>query len=406
MHNSQSQESTKSPQELSKRTDSALFQIALFSAASMTVLGGTIIAPSIPHFEEHFASVPHIDMLSRLILTLPALFIMIFAPISGFLLERYGRTRFLYPAIFLWSVSGISGFFLENNIYWILFSRAIFGVATAFVMTAVSVLIGDYYQGAKRERALGLQGFFMAGGGAVFLVLGGILSDVDWRYPFLVYASGFAIFLLALFVLFEPQRNIPKTNTTQEKIHFNFFKFLPIYVFSFYAMSMFYVVPTQIPHFITHTLNKSGNLIGISLAVSSVCTAILSLFYARLRARFSIFLLYVISLSAIGVGFLLIGFIQKYEILLCALLLVGAGLGIILVNNTSWLLSMAGESERAKAAGFLSASVFMGQFCSPFITQPLVRMGGIPFMLDINGVILLISAGIFLWWHFTKIHKT
>lgn len=100
MHNSQSRESTKSPQELSKRTDSALFQIALFSAASMTVLGGTIIAPSIPHFEEHFASVPHIDMLSRLILTLPALFIMIFAPISGFLLERYGRTRFLYPAIF------------------------------------------------------------------------------------------------------------------------------------------------------------------------------------------------------------------------------------------------------------------------------------------------------------------
>lgn len=163
----------------SKRTDSLLFQIALFSAASMTVLGGTIIAPSIPHFEEHFADVAHIDILSRLILTLPALFIMIFAPISGFLIERYGRTKFLYPAIFLWSVSGASGFFLESSIYLILFSRAIFGIATAFVMTAISVLIGDYYQGAKRERALGLQGFFMAGGGAVFLVLGGALSDIS-----------------------------------------------------------------------------------------------------------------------------------------------------------------------------------------------------------------------------------
>lgn len=128
----------------SKRTDSLLFQIALFSAASMTVLGGTIIAPSIPHFEEHFADVAHIDILSRLILTLPALFIMIFAPISGFLIERYGRTKFLYPAIFLWSVSGASGFFLESSIYLILFSRAIFGIATAFVMTAISVLIGDY----------------------------------------------------------------------------------------------------------------------------------------------------------------------------------------------------------------------------------------------------------------------
>lgn len=60
-------------------TDTFLFQVTLFATASMTVLGGTIIAPSLPHFEEHFADVPHIDMLSRLVLTLPALFIMIFA---------------------------------------------------------------------------------------------------------------------------------------------------------------------------------------------------------------------------------------------------------------------------------------------------------------------------------------
>lgn len=395
----------KDTQEQAKLTDSVLFQVVLFSVASMTVLGGTIIAPSIPHFEEHFASVPHIDMLSKLILTLPALFIMIFAPISGFLLERYGRTRFLYPAIFMWSASGASGFFLEDNIYWILASRAIFGISTAFVMTAISTLIGDYYQGEKRERALGLQGFFMAGGGAVFLILGGALSDLNWRYPFLVYTSGFVIFICAFFMLFEPQRNTLKSNSTQKATRFNFFKFLPIYAFSFYAMSMFYVMPTQIPHFITHNLGKSGNLIGMSLAVSSVCTAVLSLFYGRLRAKCSIFLLYFISLSAIGVGFLLIGAIQKYEALICALVLIGSGLGIILVNNTSWLLSVAGDFERAKAAGFLSASVFMGQFCSPFITQPLVRMGGIPFMLDINGFILLTSAGIFLWWHFVKVRK-
>lgn len=389
-----------------KCTGSLLFQIALFSAASMTVLGGTIIAPSIPHFEEHFASSAHIDMLSRLVLTLPALFIMVFAPISGFLIERYGRIKFLYPAIFLWSVSGAIGFFLEASIYWILASRAVFGIATAFVMTAINVLMGDYYQGAKRERALGLQGFFMAGGGAVFLILGGVLSDIDWRYPFLVYTSGFFILLLAMFMLFEPQRSVPKTQQSQvEHASFNFLKFLPIYLFSFYAMSMFYVVPTQIPHFIVHNLNKSGNYIGISLAISSVCSAIFSLFYARLRSRCSVYLLYFIALSAIGVGFMLIGFVQSFVILLCALVLIGSGLGIILVNNTSWLLSVAGEFERAKAAGFLSASVFMGQFCSPFMTQPLVRLGGIPFMLDVNGVILIGSAGIFLWWHIRHIRN-
>lgn len=384
-------------------TDSVIFQTALFATASMTVLGGTIIAPSIPHFEEQFSQIPHIDMLSRLVLTLPALFIMIFAPVSGFLLDKYGRLRFLYLAIFVWSVSGASGFFLESSIYLILISRAIFGIATAFMMTSVSALVGDYYQGARCERALGLQGFFMAGGGAVFLVLGGVLSDVDWRYPFLVYTSGFLILLMAVFVLFEPQRNVP-TPVSKNESKFNFFRFLPIYLFSFYAMSMFYVMPTQIPHFITHNLNKSGNLIGVSLAVSSLCTAFLSLFYVRLRSRFSVFVLYFISLGSIGSGFLLIGIVQSYEILLFALVLIGSGLGIILVNNSSWLLSVAQERERARAAGFLSASVFMGQFCSPFITQPLVRYGGIPFMLNLNGIILLLSACIFLIWDYKKKH--
>ena len=159
-----------------------------------------------------------------------------------------------------------------------------------------------------------------------------VLSDIDWRYPFLVYLSGFIILILALVMLFEPKRNVSKSDV--KAVNFNLFKFAPIYLFSFYAMSMFYVMPTQIPHFITHNLNKSGNLIGISLAVSSLCTAILSLFYARLRAKLSVFLLYFISLSAIGGGFLLIGMFQSYEILIFALVLVGSGLGIILVNNS------------------------------------------------------------------------
>ena len=407
----------------SEKSDSVIFQTALFATASMTVLGATIIAPSLPHFEEHFASVAHIDTLSRLVLTLPALFIMLLAPLSGFLLDKYGRLKFLYPAILVWSLSGAAGFLLEGSIYWILASRAVFGMATAFVMTAISTLVGDYYQGAKRERALGLQGFFMAGGGAVFLILGGFLSDLDWRYPFLVYLSGLGILILAMCNLYEPERkahkkldskmsgkssestlqqgDMPQSSALQAE-KFSLWKFLPIYVFSFYAMSMFYAIPTQIPHFITHELGKSGDLIGASLAVSSLCTAIVSLFYGRLRARLGIFMLYFIALWGIGGGFLLIGALESYSVLLFALVLVGSGLGIILVNNTSWLLSVAADSERARAAGFLSSSVFMGQFCSPFLTQPLVRLGGITLMLEINGIILLCSGAAFLLWHIQK----
>lgn len=399
--------STMTPQQRQNLADSKWVQFALFSAASMTVLGGTIIAASLPLLEKHFDFVPYIDMLSKFVLTLPALFVCFFAPISGFLLERYGRLKFIYPAILLWSVAGASAFLLEGNIYWILISRAIFGIATAFVMTGISALIGDYYQGVKRERALGLQGFFMAGGGSIFLMLGGFLSDIDWRYPFLVYLSGLPILFVAYFMLFEPPRGNTQdqsksqseyagaTNITDQKFHFWYF--LPIYAFCFYAMSMFYIAPTQIPHFITQYLGKSGDLVGMSLAVNSICTAIISLFYPRLRQQFSIFKLYFISLMLIGTGFMLISVFHTYEIVLFSLALVGLGNGVILVNNSSWLLSVAKEYERARALGFLSASLFMGQFCSPLLTQPLVRFGGMEMMFGVNAAIVFVSALIFLF---------
>ena len=40
--------------------------------------GGTIIATSIPAIEKHFANIEHIAILSKLVLTLPALFIKLY----------------------------------------------------------------------------------------------------------------------------------------------------------------------------------------------------------------------------------------------------------------------------------------------------------------------------------------
>lgn len=98
-------------------------------------------------------------------------------------------------------------------------------------------------------------------------MLGGFLSDIDWRYPFLVYLSGLPILLIAYLMLFEPPRDNEQIHTESQSEHateqkFHFWSFVPIYAFCFYAMSMFYVAPTQIPNFITQYLGKSGDLVG------------------------------------------------------------------------------------------------------------------------------------------------
>ena len=57
----------------------------------------------------------------------------------------------------------------------------------AGIMTSVTTLIADYFDGLTREQVFGRQGAFMSFGGVVFLIGGGLAADLHWRATFLVY---------------------------------------------------------------------------------------------------------------------------------------------------------------------------------------------------------------------------
>ena len=368
-------------------TQSWSFKIALFGIAATTILGPTLLAPSLPNLQEHFKDIAYIQTLSKLILTLPALFIMIFSPIAGFVLAKGNKLKIIFSALIVWSLVGASGYFLDN-IYLLLLSRAILGVATAFIMTGIGTLLGDYYKGVAREKMLGLQNFFMAFGGAIFLIIGGLLANISWKYPFLVYLSGIFILIYAIFKLCEPP-HIAHTSTHSKHLAFRIGKFIPIYGLAFFAMAVFYMIPTQIPFFITHILQKPNSSIGVSMATASVATAIFGLFYNRLRSYLSIARISSFALMLMGCGFLCIGVFHSYIMLLIALILIGASLAFFLVNNSSWLFALAKDYERPKAYGFLASFLFMGQFSSPFITQPFVEYFGLTQMFVLFGCVIL-----------------
>lgn len=364
------------------------FETALFSISSLTVLGATLVAPSLPNIQEHFSSTPHIEFLSRLVLTLPALFIMFSAPIAGYMIGRFGRLKILFTSILAWSFFGISGYFLEQ-IEWILLFRALFGIASGFVMTCVSVLISDYYSGEKeREKALAKQNFFSAFGGAIFLILGGVLSDIDWRAPFLVYALGFVVLLGARAKLFEPRIS---QKTLQKNESFRFAKFLGVYLITFASMTIFYFVPTQLPYYLHTHFGVGGSVVGASIASVSIFSALFSFLYPRFRAKLSIKQVYALSFFVLSCGFFLL-YLGNLYLLLLSFLCFGFAWGMSLVNHFSWIFSIASEGEKAKAVGFLSSFLFLGQFVSAFWIEGLVSFFGL------KCVILFIGAFSLALW--------
>lgn len=385
-------EDNRADRKLVEITERTGFKMAVFSMAAMTVLGNTIIAPSLPAITEHFAGVRGIDVLARLVLTIPALFVVFLSTFAGYLMDKYGRIKFVYPAMVVWTLAGVSGYFMDN-IYAILASRSVFGMATAFIMTGASALLGDYYSRGgfnRRESALSLQGFFCAIGGAVFISLGGYVSSFSWRYPFLVYASGILILIFAMFYLFEPKlrRDDPEADAK-----FRYRDYALVYFMSFFVMFVYFIVPTQVPYYIVDHLGLNSKLVGISMSVSALAYGVFSLAYKDLARYLSYSAFYKIALIAMGASFLSLFFFHSFAMVIIALAALGGTGGILLVNNSSLLFARCPAKARGKAYGFMASCLFFGQFVSPLLTQPLVSSIGLIEMFLLLAIILFVVAG-------------
>lgn len=180
-------------------------KITVLLVSMLTIMAGTPVSPALPKIAIAFAGEPHADLLARLVLTMPALFTVIGAPIAGIIADRFGRKPLVLVSLALYAVAGTSGFFAET-LQQLLVGRAFLGLAVGGCITAGTALITDYYQGAERVKLLGFQAAFTTGGGVLFISLGGFLAELGWRYPFLLYLVAVVIFGLAISLLYEPVR--------------------------------------------------------------------------------------------------------------------------------------------------------------------------------------------------------
>ena len=129
-------EVARSPQEF-RRNATLLF------ISTLTIMSGATISASLPGIAARFADVENVALLSRLVLTLPAVFIALFSPAAGFLVDRFGRKPLLMVSVALFTVAGASGLFLDT-LPGLLVGRAVLGLAVGGIMTATTALVGDF----------------------------------------------------------------------------------------------------------------------------------------------------------------------------------------------------------------------------------------------------------------------
>jgi MFS family permease len=381
-----------------------LRKLTLLLAASLTVMAGATVAAALPAMRDHFQATPQVDLLTRLVITMPALFIAFTAPAAGLIADRLGRLRLLFVCLVLYTLGGMSGFFLDD-LYFILGGRALLGLAVAGTMTVTVALAGDYFTGEARTSFLSLQAAFMALGGLVFVSLGGFLADFSWRFPFLIYAFALVVLILAISFLQEPKRQPSPRSADGKRIKAP----LPglawlIYAIAFCGMVLFYLVPVQIPFLLKQVGTESNTLIGLAIGLVTVSAATASGSYRRIRDRLGYWQISLFTFLMLALGYGFVWLADSYAGIAFGIFISGTGAGMVMPNSNVWLLSVAGEQARGAAVGGLTAAIFLGQFASPLLVAPMTSAG-----ISLNGAFgwaalgsLVLAGGCTLGWQISK----
>lgn len=360
-------------------------KLTVLLVSSLTIMSIVTISPALPEIGKAFAGVNNSDFLVKMTLTIPALFIAISSTFAGMLIDKYGRLKLLFIALVLYAFAGSSGFWLQD-IYHLLISRAILGMAVGVSMTVITTLVADYFDGMDRQKFVGIQIAFMSLGGILFIGLGGFLTDYSWRFPFLIYLFSLAVLPFAIKYLYEPDRiKTPiggHANVTSPSI---------IYLLFFNVMTMwifFFLIPVQLPFYMKNIGIESNALIGIAIALSTAFSAISSFSYSALKNRFSFYTIFAAGYVLMAISFGIISISESFGMIALAMIIAGFGMGMMIPNTNMWVMKISPPEIRGMEIGRLTGFWFFGQFLSPIILLPLASSYSISNSFLICGIIL------------------
>jgi MFS family permease len=359
----------------------------VLGAATLTLMAAAVIAPSLPAMSQVF---PGQDVLVRLALTVTSLAIAISAPLSGIFADRFGRRPLLAGGLALYAVAGTAGYFV-SDLSLLLVTRGLLGIAVGGIMTGVSAMITDWFDGPRRASFLGLQQAFASLGGVVFLPLAGVLAAVDWKLPFWLYACSVLLLPFALLALREPPRASEPTTGQGQSQHA--LRINGIYVLALVATLAFYMAPTQLP-FLMAEFGVGPAVTGIVVAGSTLTGVMGALAFPVLRRTVTPTAITTASVALLGLGWLVIGTAGNVVLVVTGLLVGGIGVGLVVPNLNLRLADLAHPGRRGRVLSGLVTGIFLGQFLSPLAVQPLVQAIGIADAFTYTGVAMAACAAL------------
>lgn len=333
--------------------------ISILSLSLLTVMAGAAVAPALGIIKEYFSDTD--PMLVQMIISIPAIFIVITNMIFPALCRKYRAKSLLMAGLLLYTVGGcIAGLF--SNIYAVLACRAFVGIGVGIIMPMSTGLLTFYYTRDKQDRLMGYSSAMNQMGGAVATLLSGILSGISWRASFLVYMLGLISIVLCL--AFLPNERIGAKESSHSKGVFK--EYYPFIIAMFMLMLTFFVFPAE---FAMETAKEGiipHSYVAVIMAGLDIVAFFGGLSFVYIKARIGGKTKFAAPVMFL-IGYLMLEILGGWAGALGGAFFIGFanGLGIPFIISTA--SRKAGRAAATTVMPLISAALYLAQFLTPMI---------------------------------------
>lgn len=352
----------------------------ILASTSLTVMAGAILGPIVPAIQ---SSLDVSESSAGLIITTHGALIVVFSPVAGELIDRFGPRRPLVGGLLLYAAGGGAGLFIDE-FGPLLVSRAVLGVGVAFLYTGITVLIYDVYEGRRMNRALGLRSSADSVGAVVWPLVGGALGTITWQAPFGVHLVAVPLALLAVVTVPETNRGesadatrsgggldaLLETVTRRPAL-------LSVYVLYFGANALLYSIVVYYPQLLATMGITSSMSISLYLATNGLAGGVTAALFDRFVAVtrrsvlvFAAFLSWILAFASATVA-------DSALTAVPGVIGFGLGLGLVFPSAFAWIEALAPVDRQGQFSSYLASAGYSGQFVSPVLFGVFVPLFGV-----------------------------
>ena len=345
------------------------------------------LSPVLSGVHEHY---PNIDVsLVQMLVTVPTLVGVLFALLTGWLALHISKKKiFLFAAL----AAGITGLIpLASDSFTVLFlSRALYGMSLGIVVSLVTALVADFFDGDERVQVMGIQGASVGAGMVLVTTLAGIVGRTDFHHAYYLSILGFIAFFAILVLL--PEIPVSKPEKGQKKkIRLNREVFrMAAFIF---AEGFFIIIfTTNLAMHLSGPLKGDAAIAGIITGVFSAAQILMGILLGRIAKVTKRYTLPV-AMFSLAAGYLLMAFFPgTLPVLMVSAVLCGYSQSVYCAKSMQEVTTVVDQDSTPMAASLLTCSLMLSQFVSPVVINTLsnVFFGSV----TTTGAYLLGSIGI------------